>query len=186
MEDKIMKRKIVAIILTLLTFSMSVNIFAADKIEKSGTEKNKSSVTITKGVEEDMSEREKAAVEKFNELYKGAKIPKNIAESELYTIVNNLIYGDIYSQGQLTDEDREEIALAVMTTLGTTTMFKTHVYSALNAGLTPVEITETIYHCTPYVGSAKALEAIEIVNSVFNEKGIKMPESTATVMEENR
>ncbi len=165
---------------------MSANVFAADIIKQAGKSGNVNYVTVTKGVEEDMSDREKAAAEKFNELYKNAKIPENIAESELYNIVNNLIYGDIYKQGQLTDKDREMIALASLTTLGTNTMLKTHVYSALNAGLKPVEIMETIYHCTPYIGAARSLEAIEVVNSVFDEKGIKMPESTATVTEENR
>ena len=48
-----------------------------------------------------MSEREKLAVEKFNKLYKDSKIPENIANSDLYNIVNNLVYGEIYQQGQL-------------------------------------------------------------------------------------
>lgn len=45
--------------------------------------------------------------------------------------------------------------------------------------------TETVYHCTPYVGAAKSIEAINVVNEVFKEKGIKIPESQATVTEEN-
>lgn len=137
-------------------------------------------------VEQKRSDREILAEEKFNELYKDAEIPDNIGDTELYDIVNKLVYGELYQQGQLTDKDREMITLAVLTTLGTNTILKTHIYSALNAGLTPVEITETIYHCTPYVGAAKSLEAIAVVNDVFNEKGIDMPESQATATEESR
>lgn len=137
-------------------------------------------------VEQKRSDREILAEEKFNELYKDAEIPDNIGDTELYDIVNKLVYGELYQQGQLTDKDREMITLAVLTTLGTNTILKTHIYSALNAGLTPVEITETIYHCTPYVGAAKSLEAMAVVNDVFNEKGIDMPESQATVTEESR
>lgn len=137
-------------------------------------------------VEQKKSDREVLAEEKFNELYKEAEIPNNIGDTELYDIVNKLVYGELYQQGQLTDADREMITLAALTTLGTNTMLKTHVYAALNAGLTPVEITETIYHCTPYVGAAKSLEAIAVVNDVFNEKGISMPKSQATVTEESR
>lgn len=137
-------------------------------------------------VEQKKSEREILAEEKFNELYKDAEIPDNIGDTELYDIVNKLIYGELYQQGQLTDKDREMITLAVLTTLGTNTVLKTHIYSALNAGLTPVEITETVYHCTPYVGAAKTLEAIQVVNDVFDEKGIDIPESQATVTEESR
>lgn len=137
-------------------------------------------------VEQKKSEREILAEEKFNELYKDAEIPDNIGDTELYDIVNKLVYGELYQQGQLTDKDREMITLAVLTTLGTNTVLKTHIYSALNAGLTPVEITETVYHCTPYVGAAKTLEAIQVVNDVFDEKGMDIPESQATVTEESR
>lgn len=150
---------------------------------------NKATVSNASSAKEDTenrSKREIAAANKVNELFNDADIPSNIEDTELYDIVNNLVYGELYQQGQLTDADREMITLAALTTLGTNTMLKTHVYAALNAGLTPVEITETIYHCTPYVGAAKSLEAIAIVKDVFDEKGIPMPESQATVTEESR
>ena len=182
-----MKKSICILLSAFLTLSaIPLNTFANDKIIANESKNGTNYVTVEKSVEENMSDREKAAVEKFNELYKNGKIPENIAESELYDIVNNLVYGELYQQGQLTDKDREMISLATLTTLGTTTILKTHVYSALNAGLTPVEITETVYHCTPYVGAAKSLEAINVVNEVFKEKGIKIPESQATVTEESR
>lgn len=182
-----MKRYICILLSTTLFSSViHMNVFAEDTFKITKTQNGIQYLTITKEVESDMSEREKAAAEKFNELYKDGKIPENIAESELYDIVNNLVYGELYQQGQLTDKDREMVTLAVLTTLGTNTILKTHVYSALNAGLTPVEITETVYHCTPYVGAAKSLEAIAVVNEVFEEKGIPLPESQATVTEESR
>lgn len=140
----------------------------------------------SKEVTSDMSDRQRAAAEKVNELYEGARIPSNIADTELFDITNNVLYGDIYQSGQLSDADREMIGLTVLTTLGTTNMLRAHVYAALNAGLTPVEITEAVYHCAPYVGAPKALEAIEIVNDVFDEQGIERPESQATVTEETR
>ena len=164
-------KKFVSIVLSaaMLITSLSVNVFGGD---------------LT--VEENKSHREILAEEKFSELYDKAVIPDSIEDSELYDIVNKLVYGELYQQGQLTDKDREMITLAVLTTLGTNTVLKTHIYSALNAGLTPVEITETVYHCTPYVGAAKSLEAIAVVNEVFEERGIPMPESQATVTEESR
>lgn len=182
-----MKKSICILLSAFLTLSViPLNTFASTKIIANESKNSTNYETIQTEEDNDMSDREKAAVEKFNELYKNAKIPENIAESELYNIVNNLIYGELYQQGQLTDKDREMIALATLTTLGTTTILKTHIYSALNAGLTPVEITETVYHCTPYVGAAKSLEAINVVNEFFKEKGIKIPESQATVTEESR
>lgn len=132
------------------------------------------------------SKRENLAEQKYNELYKGAVIPDNIKNCDIYHVTNKLIYGELYQQGQLTDKDREMVAIATLTTLGTLTVLRTHVYSALNSGLTPVEITETIYHCTPYIGLPKVLEATNVVFDVFKEKNIKLPESQGTVTEDNR
>lgn len=132
------------------------------------------------------SKRESLAEQKYNELYKDAVIPENIKKSDIYHVSNKLIYGELYQQGQLTDKNKEMIALATLTTLGTTTVLRTHIYSSLNSGLTPIEITETIYHCTPYVGLPKVLEAINVVFDVFKEKNLILPESQATVTEENR
>lgn len=170
----------------LLITSMPFSTFAKDIVKSTETKNGTNYETIQKEEDNNMSEREKLAVEKFNELYKDSKIPENIANSDLYNIVNNLVYGEIYQQGQLTDKDRELISLVALTTLGTTTLLKTHVYSALNAGLTPVEITEAVYHCTPYVGAAKALESVNVINEVFKEKGLAIPTGQGTVTEENR
>ena len=170
----------------LLITSMPFSTFAKDIVKSTETKNGTNYETIQKEEDNNMSEREKLAVEKFNELYKDSKIPENIANSDLYNIVNNLVYGEIYQQGQLTDKDRELISLVALTTLGTNTLLKTHVYSALNAGLTPVEITEAVYHCTPYVGAAKALESVNVINEVFKEKGRAIPTGQGTVTEENR
>jgi 4-carboxymuconolactone decarboxylase len=172
--------------LLLLITSMPFSTFAKDIVKSTETKNGESYETIQKEEDNNMSEKEKLAVEKFNELYKDSKIPENIANSDLHNIVNNLVYGEIYQQGQLTDKDRELISLVALTNLGTNTLLKTHVYSALDAGLTPVEITEAVYHCTPYVGAAKALESVNVINEVFKEKGLAIPTGQGTVTEENR
>ena len=113
-----MKKSICILLSAFLTLSaLPLNTFANDKIIANEYKNGTNYVTVEKSVEENMSDREKAAVEKFNELYKNGKIPENIAESELYDIVNNLVYGELYQQGQLTDKDREMISLAALTTL---------------------------------------------------------------------
>lgn len=132
------------------------------------------------------SKREILAEQKYNELYKDARIPSHIADSELFELVNKIVYGELYQQGQLSDKERELILIATITTLQTNTILRTHIYSALNSGLTPVEITEAIFHCTPYIGLAKSLEAINIASEVYKEKNLNIPESQSTVTEYNR
>ena len=127
-----MKKHIYTLISAALIISaMPLNAFAKDNITASEVKNGTVYVTIDKEEDENMSERQKSAAEKFNELYKDGKIPENIAESELYNIVNNLVYGDLYHQGQLKDKDREMITLAALTTLGTNTVLKTHVIPLL-------------------------------------------------------
>lgn len=135
---------------------------------------------------ENKSKREILAEQKVNELFKDAHIPEYIQDSELLQLVNKIIYGELYQQGQLSDKDRELITIATLTTLQTNTILRTHIYSALNSGLTPVEITEAIFHCTPYIGLAKSLEAINMASEVYKEKNLQIPESQATVTESNR
>ena len=96
---------------------MPFSTFAKDIVKSTETKNGTNYETIQKEEDNNMSEREKLAVEKFNKLYKDSKIPENISNSDLYNIVNNLVYGEIYQQGQLTDKDRELISLDSSTPL---------------------------------------------------------------------
>ena len=74
-----------------------------------------------------------------------------------------------------------------MATIGVKEALEREVEGALNIGVTPLEVRETIYQVTPYIGFAKAEDALESVNKVFKSKGIKLPlENQATVNEQTR
>jgi 4-carboxymuconolactone decarboxylase len=67
------------------------------------------------------------------------------------------------------------------------TQLRVHVGAALNVGLTPVEIKEAIYHCAPYTGFPKALDALAQANEVFAERHTSLPlESQRQVEEDER
>ena len=58
---------------------------------------------------------------------------------------------------------------------------------ALNVGVTPIELRETVYLCAPFVGFPKTLNALGVINEVFAERGIKLPlESQGKTAEEER
>ena len=66
-----MKKSICILLSAFLTLSaLPLNTFANDKIIANEYKNGTNYVTVEKSVEENMSDREKAAVEKFNELYK--------------------------------------------------------------------------------------------------------------------
>ena len=50
-----------------------------------------------------------------------------------------------------------------------------HVGAAMNAGCTPVEIREAVYQCAPFIGFPKTLNAIAVMNQVFQERGVSLP-----------
>ena len=66
-------------------------------------------------------------------------------------------------------------------------MIKPHIETALNIGVSPIEIKEALYQCSPYVGYPRVFAALEKANEVFKEKNISLPiESQSTVTESTR
>ena len=124
---------------------------------------------------------------KFEELFgKGTGLMAE-TDPDLQEMLNRFIFGEVFYQGTLTDKTRELITLAVLTTNQTLEQLKAHVGAALNIGVSPVEIKETIYQCTPYLGFPKTLNAVRQVNDVFKERHIQLPvESQKQVIEETR
>lgn len=102
-------------------------------------------------------------------------------------IVIRYIYGDIYQHGTLDLHMRELILIVVNTSNMTLKSLEEHVYAALKAEVSPIEIKEAVYQCTPYIGVGKVIEALDVVNNVLKENHISLPlENQSTVQEETR
>jgi 4-carboxymuconolactone decarboxylase len=132
-------------------------------------------------------DRVKKSVETFNKLFGDGVPPTYVTDPDFQDILSHFIFGEVFYQGNLNDKMRELITLVVLTTNQTLPQLKAHVGAALNVGLTPVEIKEAVYHCAPYIGFPKTLNAINEVNEVFKAKNISLPiESQKTTDEDNR
>lgn len=106
---------------------------------------------------------------------------------EFKDIMNNYIYGDVYFHGNLSLKTRQLILIVVNTTNHTLKALREHVIGALNVNVSPEEIKEAVYQCTPYIGLGKVEEALDVINDVFKTKGITLPlESMATVNQDTR
>lgn len=124
---------------------------------------------------------------KFKERFGDVQSAMPEPDPELQDIMVRFIFGDVLCEGELDDKTRELITLAVLTTNQTLPQISAHTSAALNTGLTPVEIKEAIYQCTPYIGFPKVLGALDEVNAVFEERGISLPvEAQSTTTEETR
>lgn len=135
---------------------------------------------------ESLTMTEKAKT-KYNELLKRYASITKTNDAELESIFNNFVYGEVYNHGTLEPKLRELVTLVSLTASQGTDMIKPHVETALNVGVSPIEIKEALYQCSPYVGFPRVFAALEKANEVFKEKNISLPiESQSTVTESTR
>ena len=82
-------------------------------------------------------------------------------------------YGDVYSRPGLDDRRRQLAAIAALTALGgAEAQLEYHIGIALNVGVAPGEIVETIVFLAPFVGFARALNAARSAKRVFAARGV--------------
>lgn len=89
-------------------------------------------------------------------------------------ILQNEIFGEVFSTGVLSDQERERLTVIALSCLQTLPQLKAHLQSALHIGVDPVVLKESIYVLAPYIGYPKTLNAIGVCNEVFQEKGISV------------
>lgn len=88
-------------------------------------------------------------------------------------------YGDVYTRPTLEDEARQIAAVSALATLGgAEPQLEYHIGVALNVGVPPAVIVETIVFLTPFVGFPRVLNAIRSVRRVFASRGIESLGST--------
>src|SRR3954468_19274843 len=96
-------------------------------------------------------------------------------DPELMTILQRFIFGEVFYIGNLSDTTRELITITALATNQTLPQMKAHTNAALNIGVKPIKIREVIYQLAPFIGYPKVLNALDTINSVFKDRGIKLP-----------
>lgn len=146
------------------------------------------SLTMTAGKAsgDEMSRTEKAD-QKYEELFGTKRNLSGSNDPELMSILQELIFGETFYIGNLDDQTRELITIVVLTTEQTLPQLSAHTQAALNIGISPIQIREVIYQLAPFIGYPKVLNAMEVVNEVFESRGVKLPlEDRGTVEEGQR
>lgn len=140
----------------------------------------------TSAPKEPDTNRMERAKKKYHELFNVDAVV-SATDPELMTILQRFIFGEIFYIGNLDDRTRELITITVLTTNQTLPQLKVHTHAALNIGVSPVEIREVVYQCGPVIGYPRILNALDTINRVFRDRGIKLPlEDQGTVEEEKR
>lgn len=108
-------------------------------------------------------------------------------DPELYEILQNQIFDEVFSTGVIDEKKRELITVVVLSSLQTLPQLKAHTNAALNIGNEPIVIREAVYQIAPYIGYPRTLNAMSTINEVFTERGIALPLPNAgTVKYEER
>ncbi len=121
------------------------------------------------------SAREKQADTAYRQMLGSQKLGIERTDPELAAMLKKYIYADITEQAKLPRREQHLATLAVLTTLQNGTLLEKNVSGALQDGVTPLEVRETIYHLAPYIGFARVLDAITVADRVFQSKGIALP-----------
>ena len=106
--------------------------------------------------------------------------------SELGDIMQKFIYSDVSNQVQMPLAQKELLTIVVLTANATPEDIGIHVKGALAVGATPDEIRETIYQTTPYVGFARAKNALIEMQLAFEEAGIDELANQGTTTDADR
>lgn len=91
------------------------------------------------------------AKKNFKKLFDTEAKP-HLEDPELYEILQNEIFGEVFSTEGIDIKKRELFTIIALTCLQTLPQLKAHVQAALNVGNTALEIRETIYLCSVYIG----------------------------------
>ena len=123
--------------------------------------------------------------EKFRELFGGKPVQNEGSDPEFMRILQRFIFGEVCYEGVLDNRMRELITVTVLTVNQTLPQLSAHVGACLNIGISPSDIRETVYQCAPFIGFPKTLNAISVMNEVFEKNGISLPLENREVSNEN-
>src|SRR5262245_53145895 len=91
---------------------------------------------------------------------------------DLEEMLNEVIFGRVWTRPGLELKMRSAITIAALTALQRLPQLKTHIANGLNAGLTKQEITEILIHMAFYAGVPTAVNAFQLAKEVFQEEGV--------------
>ena len=117
-------------------------------------------------------ERYDRGLERLRELTgdRGDKVMAGIDEvsPDLARYVVEFGYGDIYSRPGLDDRARQLAAISALAAMGgAEPQLEYHLGIALDVGVEPDRIVETVVFLSPFIGFARTLNAVRSIKRVF-------------------
>jgi 4-carboxymuconolactone decarboxylase len=106
---------------------------------------------------------------------RGEKVIAGLEEvsPDLARYVVEFGYGDVYSRPALDDHARQLAAISALSAMGgAEPQLEYHIGIALNIGVPPSQIVETVVFLSPFIGFARTLNAVRSVKRVFASRDL--------------
>jgi len=85
----------------------------------------------------------------------------------------SFVFGKVSSRPHLSLQQRQLVMIASLTTQGDAEIqLSMQIRNALNVGLSPEQIVETIMYCIAVIGLPKAVNALRVAKVIFAEQGV--------------
>jgi 4-carboxymuconolactone decarboxylase len=91
---------------------------------------------------------------------------------KLAELTSTVLFGDVWERPELSKRDRSLMVIAVLTALYRTDQLRGHIRRGLDNGLTRAEIAEIITQMAFYAGWPTAVNAAQVAQQVFEERGV--------------
>jgi 4-carboxymuconolactone decarboxylase len=88
---------------------------------------------------------------------------------KLAQLTDDVLFGDVWARAELSPRDRSLIMVAALIANGNTEQLAGHLNRAKLNGLSETELAEVIIHLAFYAGWPRAMSAVRVARSVFEE-----------------
>ena len=114
----------------------------------------------------------------FKEIYGeiGTKVLENLnhISPDMSRYIIEFAFGEIYNRKGLDLKSREMVTISYLLTMGNAKpQLKSHIHGALNIGCSREEILEIMIQISLYSGFPAALNGLEVMKDVFDERDKK-------------
>lgn len=89
---------------------------------------------------------------------------------QLAEYTNEVLFGDLWRNTDLTPRDRSLITVAALTAQGQVAQLPFHLNRAMDNGLSQTQAAEVITHLAFYIGWPKAMSAVPVLKDVFEAR----------------
>ncbi|MCC8157791.1 MAG: carboxymuconolactone decarboxylase family protein [Phascolarctobacterium sp.] len=123
----------------------------------------------------EMMELSKFAMEYHEKMFPGYQSKFKETDPEFIERFDNFAFDEVVNQDDIDSRTRFMVILSALLGCQGLDEFQALVPAALNFGVTPVEIKETVYQAVAYLGIGRVFPFLKASNAIFEGRNIELP-----------